>query len=77
VKNNSDFATGFAWRRPDTISKGGSWLRDLALTLAVAVASSLFCLVGDAHTQQRPIQQSATTGGPAPVGPSVTESTAK
>jgi hypothetical protein len=75
VNNKVDFAAGFALPRPDRISIGG--LRDLALALAIAVASSLLGMIGDAHPQQRPIQQSADTGGPAPIGPAVTQSTAK
>ena len=34
----------------------GSWLRDLAIALAIALAASLLCMVGDAHAQERVIQ---------------------
>ena len=34
----------------------GNWLRDLAIALAIALAATLLCMVGDAHAQQRIIQ---------------------
>jgi hypothetical protein len=77
VNNKIDFATIFALPRRDRIPTGGGWLRDLAPALAIVVASSLLGMIGDAHPQQRPIQQSADTGSPAPIGPAVTKSTAK
>ena len=77
MNDKIDFAAGFALPRRDRILTGGGWLRDLALALAIAVTSSLLGTIGDAHPQQRPIQQSADTGSPAPIGPAVTKSTAK
>jgi pilus assembly protein CpaC len=34
----------------------GSWLRDLAIALAIALAASLLCMAGDARAQERIIQ---------------------
>ncbi|MEI7804463.1 MAG: type II and III secretion system protein family protein [Hyphomicrobiales bacterium] len=61
MNNNNDYAAreaceGFAWRRPDGNSKRGSWLRDLAMALAIALAASLLCVIGDAHAQYKTIQ---------------------
>jgi hypothetical protein len=44
VNNNNHDAAGFAWRRPDRTAERGSWLRDLAIALSVAVAASLLCI---------------------------------
>ena len=54
VVNNKNYeAAGFAWRRTDRSAKAGTWLRDLAVALAAAVAISLIGLVADAHAQTR------------------------
>jgi pilus assembly protein CpaC len=57
VNNKNEYAAGFDLRRQDRKPGGsGGWLRDLAIALAIAVAATLLCLVGDAHAQQRTIQ---------------------
>jgi len=56
VNNNHETAAGFSWRRSDRTTKHGNWLRDLAIALAIALAASLLCLIGDAHAQDRVIQ---------------------
>jgi pilus assembly protein CpaC len=56
VNNKNEFAAGFAWRRSDRTAKRGNWLRDLAIALAVALATTLLFVAGDAHAQDRIIQ---------------------
>ncbi len=52
MKNNNDYAAGFAWRRADRTNGAGNWLRDLAIALAIALAASMLCMIGDAHAQK-------------------------
>jgi pilus assembly protein CpaC len=52
VKNNNDYAAGFAWRRADRSNGAGNWLRDLGIALAIALAASMLCMIGDAHAQK-------------------------
>jgi pilus assembly protein CpaC len=72
--NNNDCAAGFAWRRPDGSESPranhsarhgrnhGLWLRDLAIALAVALAATLLCMIGDAHAaDQRLIRISGSS----------------
>jgi pilus assembly protein CpaC len=51
--NNNEYAVGFSWRRPDRSGARGaprvSWLRDMAIALAVALAATLLCMMGDAY----------------------------
>jgi pilus assembly protein CpaC len=55
--NETEYAVGFSWRRADRSAERGGWLRDLAISLLVALAASLLCIVGDAHaTEPRTIQ---------------------
>jgi pilus assembly protein CpaC len=54
VISKDEYAAGFAWRRPGT--NGSNWLCDLAISMAVALAATLLCLIGDAHAQPREIQ---------------------
>jgi pilus assembly protein CpaC len=61
VNNNNEISTGFSWRSSDGITKRGSWLRDLAIALAIALAVSLLCMVGNAYAQDRVIQISGNT----------------
>jgi pilus assembly protein CpaC len=56
MNNNNECAVGFSWRRPDRSAAHGSWLRDLAIALAVALTAMLLCMVGEAHAQQRAIR---------------------
>ncbi|MGB7258064.1 MAG: type II and III secretion system protein family protein [Pseudolabrys sp.] len=56
MNTNNEYTAGFAWRRPDRTSKRGSWLVDLAVALAISVAATLLCMIGDAHAQQRLVQ---------------------
>jgi pilus assembly protein CpaC len=56
VNNHNEYAVGFRWRRLDRTTTRGGWLRDLAIALAVAVAASLLCLVGQANAQPHTIQ---------------------
>ncbi len=56
MNNNNHHAAGFSWWQPDGTSKRGNWLRDLAMALAVALAASLLCAIGEAHAQYKTIQ---------------------
>ncbi len=47
---------GFGWRSADRTTKRGSWLRDLAIALAIALAASILGMIGDAYAQSRSIQ---------------------
>ncbi len=48
-KNETEFAAGFSWRRAGRSTESGSWLRDLVISLLVALAASMLCVIGDAH----------------------------
>ena len=61
VNNKNEYAAGFAWRRSDRITKRGSWLRDLVVALATALAATLLFMAGDAYAQDRVIQISGNT----------------
>ena len=61
MNNNNECAAGFSWRHADRTTKRGNWLRDLTIALAIAVAASLLCMVGDACAQQRTIQIAGST----------------
>ncbi len=61
MNNKNQYAAGFSWRRSDRTAERGGWLRDLAIALAIAVAASLLCMVGDAYAQQRTIQISGNS----------------
>jgi pilus assembly protein CpaC len=50
--NETEYAAGFSWRRADRSAEHGSWLRDLAISLLIALAASLLCIVGDAHAAE-------------------------
>ncbi len=54
--NESEYAAGFAWRRPDRSGRAGCWLRDLAIALAVAVVAAMLGFAVDAHAADRLIQ---------------------
>ncbi len=56
VKNNNEFAVGFAWRRSDRITDAGCWLRDLAIAFGAALAAMLLFMAGNAYAQDRIIQ---------------------
>jgi pilus assembly protein CpaC len=60
VNNKHQYAVGFAWRCSDWTTKRGSWLRDLAIALGIALVASFLCMVGDAYAQQRTIQISGS-----------------
>ncbi len=50
--NETEYAVGFSWRRADRSAERGSWLRDLAISLLIALAASLLCIVGDARAAE-------------------------
>jgi hypothetical protein len=51
VNNKDNVAAGFAWQRLESAARDNKWLRDLVLAVAVAVASSLLVMIGEAHSQ--------------------------
>jgi len=53
VNHKNEFAAGFAWRCSDRTTVAGSWLRDLVIALAVAVAATLLFTMGDARARSR------------------------
>jgi pilus assembly protein CpaC len=55
--NETEYAAGFSWRRTDRTAERNGWLRDLAISLLVALAASLLCIVGDAHAAEQRIIQ--------------------
>jgi pilus assembly protein CpaC len=55
VNNNNEYAVGFRWRRADGSAAWGSWLRDIAIALAIALAAALLGMIGEAQAQQRAI----------------------
>jgi pilus assembly protein CpaC len=56
VNNNNEYAVGFRWRRPDRSAARGSWLRDIAIALAIALVAALLGMIGEAQAQQRAIR---------------------
>ena len=56
MKDNNEFAAGFAWRRSDGATGADNWLRDLAIAMAIAVAATLLFMAGDAYAQDRTVQ---------------------
>jgi pilus assembly protein CpaC len=61
VSKHNDISVGFRWRSADGTTKRGSWLRDLAIALAIGLAASILGLIGDAYAQSRTIQISGNT----------------
>ena len=61
MNNKNEFVAGFAWRLSDRNTKRGSWLRDLAIALAVALVAALLFMAGAAYAQERTIQISGNT----------------
>jgi hypothetical protein len=57
VNNTDRFGAGFGWQRSKSVAKGDSWLRDLALALIVAVASSFLLMIGNAYSKPCPSLQ--------------------
>jgi pilus assembly protein CpaC len=55
VNNNNEYAAGFSWRRDRTAARG-SWLRDIAIALAIALIAALLGMAGEANAQQRAIR---------------------
>jgi pilus assembly protein CpaC len=55
VNKHKEIGAGFCWRT-DRATKRGSWLRDLAIALAIALAASIMGLICDAYAQPRSIQ---------------------
>jgi pilus assembly protein CpaC len=53
---NNQYAAGFNWRHGGRSEQHLGWLRDLAIALAIAVAATLLCLVGDARAQDKLVQ---------------------
>jgi len=56
VNKHHEINVGFRWRSEDRTTKRGNWLRDLAITLAIALAASILGMIGDAYAQSRTIQ---------------------
>ena len=56
MNKHNDISVGFSWRSADRTTKRSSWLRDLAITLAIALAASILGMIGDAYAQSRSIQ---------------------
>jgi pilus assembly protein CpaC len=54
--NENEYAAGFSWRRPDRSGRAGGWLRDLAISLAVALAAAMLGFAVDAHAAERVVQ---------------------
>jgi len=55
VNKHNKINAGFCWRSTDRATKRGSWLRDLAIALGIALVASIFGLIGDAYAQSRSI----------------------
>jgi pilus assembly protein CpaC len=55
--NETEYAAGFSLRRTDRPVERGGWLRDLAISLLVALAASLLCIVGDAYAAEQQVIQ--------------------
>jgi pilus assembly protein CpaC len=60
VSKHHRIDVGFRWPSADRTKKRGDWLRDLAITLAIALAASILAMIGDAHAQSRMIQISGS-----------------
>ena len=61
MNKHNDFGVGFGWRSADRATKRGSWLRDLMIALAIALAASILGMIGEAHAaESRTIQIAAT-----------------
>jgi pilus assembly protein CpaC len=57
VNKHSDISVGFGWRSADRATKHGSWLRDLLISLAIALAASILGMIGEAYAaESRTIQ---------------------
>jgi pilus assembly protein CpaC len=56
VSKDSDTSVGFGWRSAEKSAKRGSWLLDLAVALAIALAASILGMIGEAYAQSRTIQ---------------------
>jgi pilus assembly protein CpaC len=52
INNETGYAAGFFWRREDRTAATGGWLRDLAISLLIALAATLLVMIGDAHAQR-------------------------
>ncbi|HXZ21564.1 MAG TPA: type II and III secretion system protein family protein [Pseudolabrys sp.] len=55
MNKHNKINAGFCWRSTDRATKRGSWLRDLAIALGIALVASIFGLIGDAYAQSRSI----------------------
>ena len=56
VNNNNEIAAGFSWRRSDRALQSAAAGCASEIALAIAVAGSLLCMVGDVYAQDRIIQ---------------------
>ena len=56
MNKHNEMSASFSWRTADRATKGGNWLRDLAIALAIALAASILGMVGDAYAQGKSIQ---------------------
>ncbi|MFN3658221.1 MAG: type II and III secretion system protein family protein [Pseudolabrys sp.] len=62
MNNKNEPAAGFSWRREDRSACGGSWLRDLAVALALAIVVGLIGMAGMARANElRVIQIGGTS----------------
>ncbi len=50
--NETEYAVGFSWRRTDRSAERHGWLRDLAISLLIALAASLLVIAGDARAAE-------------------------
>lgn len=53
MNKHNDIGVGLSWRSADRTTKRSSWLRDLAIALAIALAAAILGMIGDAYAQSR------------------------
>lgn len=49
MSKDNDISVGFNWRSAEKPAKRGSWLRDLAVAFGIALAASIFNMIGEAY----------------------------
>ncbi|HZT26277.1 MAG TPA: type II and III secretion system protein family protein [Pseudolabrys sp.] len=54
--NNNDYVAGFSWRGPDRSAKRGSWLRDIAVALAIALIAAALGMATQARAQEHVVR---------------------
>ena len=60
MNNNNEHAAGFGWRRLDSTTDAGCWLRDLAIALTAALMAGLLLMTGNAYAQDRVVNISGS-----------------